>query len=203
MALSVVVFSPSGSQASFFGLPRALKYQLSHIGFDTPVLPPIGHARFCLKYPDECKVHAIDFRRRNVALTAQRWNDLNEINRRVNRDMVAQVTPGNGVTEEWVIAPPPAIARITPSPSATNCSGEVGPLGRAVAVGGRGPSGEHHLILVARTRDGDVVLDNLNANIRSVASIVGSHRNPAESHVLGAGALAGDCAYGDDRRQTR
>jgi hypothetical protein len=36
MALSVVVFSPCGSQASFFGLPRALKYQLSHIGFDSP-----------------------------------------------------------------------------------------------------------------------------------------------------------------------
>ncbi|WWE91844.1 transglutaminase-like cysteine peptidase [Bradyrhizobium symbiodeficiens] len=27
-------------------------------------------------------------------------------------------------------------------------------------------SGEHHLILVVRTRSGDVVVDNLNANVR-------------------------------------
>jgi predicted transglutaminase-like cysteine proteinase len=31
------------------------------------------------------------------------------------------------------------------------------------------PSGEHHLILVVRMKDGDLVLDNLNANIRTVA----------------------------------
>ena len=33
------------------------------------------------------------------------------------------------------------------------------------------PSGEHHLILVARTKDTDWVLDNLNANISSVAAM--------------------------------
>jgi hypothetical protein len=32
-------------------------------------LPPIGHSRFCLHYPEDCKVRAIDFRRRNIALT--------------------------------------------------------------------------------------------------------------------------------------
>jgi predicted transglutaminase-like cysteine proteinase len=31
------------------------------------------------------------------------------------------------------------------------------------------PDGEHHLVLVVRTKEGDLVLDNLDANIRSVA----------------------------------
>ena len=33
------------------------------------------------------------------------------------------------------------------------------------------PDGEHHLVLVVRTRQGDVVLDNLSANVRSVSQI--------------------------------
>jgi predicted transglutaminase-like cysteine proteinase len=31
------------------------------------------------------------------------------------------------------------------------------------------PDGQHHLILVVRTKDADLVLDNLNANIRTLA----------------------------------
>ena len=33
------------------------------------------------------------------------------------------------------------------------------------------PSGEHHLVLVVRMDQVDLVLDNLNANIRSIAAI--------------------------------
>jgi predicted transglutaminase-like cysteine proteinase len=154
-----------------FSLPRPLKYQHSHIGFDTPVLPPIGHTRFCLKYPDDCTVHTIDFRRRNVALTAERWNELNEINRRVNRDIIAQVTPGNGVTEEWVVAPPAGDCKDYAITKRHELLGQGWPSRALLLSEVVVPSGEHHLILVVRTRDGDVVLDNLNANIRSVASI--------------------------------
>ena len=158
----------SVSEASFFGLPRALKYQLARIGFDNPALPPIGHSRFCLRYPDDCKIHGIDFRRRNIALTPKRWDELNGINHQVNRDIVAEITPGNGLTEEWLISPPAGdckdyaitkrhelLARGWPSRAL---------LLSEVVV----PSGEHHLILVVRTKDTDLVLDNLNANVRPV-----------------------------------
>ena len=159
----------SVSEASFFGLPRALKYQLARIGFDNPVLPPIGHSRFCLRYPEDCKVHGIDFRRHNITLTPERWSELNNVNQQVNRDIVAEVTPGNGLTEEWLIAPHAGdckdyaitkrhelLARGWPSRAL---------LLSEVVV----PSGEHHLILVVRTKDADLVLDNLNANVRPVA----------------------------------
>jgi predicted transglutaminase-like cysteine proteinase len=166
-----VVFWSSVSEAAFFGLPRALKYQLAQIGFDSPVLPPIGHSRFCLRYPDDCKVQGNDFRRRNIALTPERWEELNLVNRQVNRDIVPEVTAGTGATEEWVISPPAGdckdyaitkrhelLARGWPSRAL---------LLSEVVV----PSGEHHLILVVRTKDTDLVLDNLNANVRPLATM--------------------------------
>ena len=133
------------------------------------VLPPIGHSRFCLRYPDDCKVHGIDFRRRNIALTPERWDELNSVNHQVNRDIVAEVTPGNGLTEEWLI-----------SPAAGDCKDyaitkrhellERGWPSRVLLLSEVVvPSGEHHLILVVRTKDADLVLDNLNANVRPVA----------------------------------
>jgi predicted transglutaminase-like cysteine proteinase len=161
----------SVSEAAFFGLPRALKYQLARIGFDNPVLPPIGHSRFCLRYPDDCKVHGIDFRRRNVALTVERWDELNSVNHQVNRDIVADVTPGNRVTEDWLISPPAGDCKdyaITKRHEllAHGWPSRVLLLSEVVV-----PSGEHHLILVVRTKDADLVLDNLNANVRPVATM--------------------------------
>ena len=132
-------------------------------------LPPIGHSRFCLRYPDDCKVYGIDFRRRNITLTLQRWNELNTVNRNVNQHIVATVTAGNGTTEEWLISPPAGdckdyaitkrhelLARGWPSRSL---------LLSEVVV----PSGEHHLFLVVRVKDADLVLDNLNDDIRLIS----------------------------------
>jgi len=170
-ALLTAALGSSVSEAAFFGLPRALKYQLAQIEFDNPMLPPIGHTRFCLQYPDDCKVHGIDFRRRNIALTAERWDEVDSVNRQVNRDIIAEVTPGNGTFEEWRIAPAAGdckdyaitkrhelLARGWPSRAL---------LLSEVVV----PSGEHHLILIVRTKDGDLALDNLNANVRPVAAM--------------------------------
>jgi len=139
-------------------------------------LPPIGHSRFCLHYPDDCKVQAIDFRRRNIALTPQRWNELNRVNRDVNRAIVAKVTAESGATEAWVISPPTGdcknyaitkrhvlLARGWPSRSLL--------LSEVVL-----PSAEHHLLLVVRLRDADLVLDNLSDNIRLAAMTYDQYR---------------------------
>jgi predicted transglutaminase-like cysteine proteinase len=161
----------SGSEAAFFSFPRALKLQLARIGFDKPVLPPIGHTRFCLHYPDECRVHGIDFRRRNIALTPERWNELNAVNRRVNQDIIPAVTPGNGVTEEWVIAPAAGDCKDYAITKRHELLTRGWPSRALLLSEVVVPSGEHHLILVVRTKDGDLVLDNLAANIQSVVAI--------------------------------
>ena len=155
--------TPAGL-ASAAPLVHLIDFQVS------AALPPIGHSRFCLRYPKDCKVHGIDFRRRNIALTPQRWNELNRINRDVNRGILATITPGNGATEEWVISPPTGdcknyaitkrhelLARGWPSRSLL--------LSEVVL-----PSGEHHLLLVVRLRDADLVLDNLSDDTRLIAT---------------------------------
>jgi predicted transglutaminase-like cysteine proteinase len=176
MLLAIAVGWSSVSEAAFFGLPSGLRHRFSQIVLDTPTLPPFGHTRFCLRYPDECNVHGIDFRRRNIALTAARWDELNFINRKVNHDIVARGTSGNGTFDDWTISPATGdckhyaitkrhelLARDWPSRAL---------LLSEVIV----PSGEHHLVLVVRTKDGDLVLDNLNPNLRPVSATYRQYR---------------------------
>ena len=76
-AIAMAVVWSSVSEASFFGPSARAQAPLFANCFELPALPPFGHTRFCLRYPDECSVHGIDFRRRNIALTAARWDELN------------------------------------------------------------------------------------------------------------------------------
>ena len=132
-----------------------------------PSLAPMGYVRFCLRYTDDCKIHGNDFRRRTITLTGERWAELIRVNLQVNRDIIAQ--PDLGIaTKDWSVHPKVGacydyavtkrhdlLARGWPSSALL--------LSEVVTA-----SGEHHLVLVVRTTQGNVVLDNLNQNIRTV-----------------------------------
>jgi predicted transglutaminase-like cysteine proteinase len=154
----------SVAEAAFFGLPRALRLRLAHIRFDTPVLPPIGHTRFCLRYPEECEKHGADFRHRNMALTLERWNELNTVNRKVNRAIMP------ALTEEWLISPPAGDCKDYAVTKRHELLARGWPSRALLLAEVVVPSGEHHLVLVVRTKNVDLVLDNLNANVRPVAT---------------------------------
>jgi predicted transglutaminase-like cysteine proteinase len=172
LAAVTMIATVSGStvsEAAFFSLPRMLKIQIEQISFNEPMLAPMAHIRFCMRYEEDCQIQGVDFRRRNIALTVERWNELNTVNREVNRDIVPEANLGGVATEEWLISPP-----------AGDCNDyavtkrhellERGWPSRALLLSEVVvPSGEHHLVLVVRTKDVDLVLDNLNANIRTVA----------------------------------
>jgi predicted transglutaminase-like cysteine proteinase len=176
-ALTVATCWASVSQAAFFSFPRVLRLQLDRISFQEPTLPPMGHTLFCMRYPDECAVHGVDFRKRNIAMTTERLNELNTVNRQVNRDIIPQNYTGNLALEPWIV-----------SPAAGDCN-DFAVTKRHELLAQGWPShalllsevvvadGEHHLILVVRMRDkdtaadADLVLDNLNANLRPVGLI--------------------------------
>src|ERR1700733_4077291 len=99
LALLAAVSWSSTSQAAFFSFPRGLKYQVDRISFVEPALAPMAHTMFCLPYEGDCQVHGIEFRKRNIALTAERVNELNRINREINRDIVPQANLGGLATE--------------------------------------------------------------------------------------------------------
>lgn len=168
LAVIAVMSAASASYAALFSYPRTLRMEAERITFDHPVLAPMGHIKFCLQYSADCQATSLDFRRRNIALSEERWNELNLVNRVVNRDIVADPTIGPA-TENWKVAP-----------ASGNCHDyAVTKRHELLALGWPSqvlllaevivPSGEHHLVLVVRTKDADLVLDNLNANIRTAA----------------------------------
>jgi len=135
-----------------------------------PALPPIGHSQFCLSYPNDCAVRRNDFRRRNIVLTSERWNELNRINRQINEAIIPKPT------DLWLIAPPTGDCKayaLTKRhellrqgwPSRSLLLSEVALL-----------SGEHHLILVVRVKGADLILDNLNDEIRLATMTAGEYQ---------------------------
>jgi len=155
-----------GAQAAFFGYSRPLGAQVERLRLESPALPPLAHAIFCLKYPDDCRVHRMAFRRSHVVLTPKLWAELSKINAEVNRSIVPEHNYEGIAGDKWLI-----------SPRAGDCNDYAvtkrhellahGWPSRALLLAEVVTSwGEHHLILVVRTSDGDFLADNLNANLR-------------------------------------
>lgn len=154
------------SQAAMLSYPRALKPQMERIRLDRPVLSPMAYMMFCAVYPRECQVQRIAFRGRKIDLTPERLAELTEVNQAVNRDIVPEANLLGLAGEKWVINPASGdcndyavskrhelLVRGWPSRSLL--------LAEVVVA-----SGEHHLVVVVRTAQGDFVLDNLNPNIK-------------------------------------
>jgi predicted transglutaminase-like cysteine proteinase len=163
--------TPPPAPAAFHSLPRGLKANVERISFETPALAPMAFVRFCMRYPQDCKVRRMGFRPKPVALNESRRAELVKVNRDVNRAIRPQENINGVMAEEWLVSPREGdcndyavtkrhelLARGWPSRSL---------LLTEVVVS----SGEHHLVLVVRTREDDVVLDNLNWNVRPVSQI--------------------------------
>jgi predicted transglutaminase-like cysteine proteinase len=146
---------------------RQLMSPIVRIQFNTSVLAPMAHTFFCLKYRNECKVHKIVFRGGAATLTAKRWAELVRVNAAVNRAIISQPNTEGLAGEKWLISPKFGECH----DYAVTKRHELLALGwpaRELLLSEVVTSwGEHHLVLVVRTSDGDFVLDNLNRNIRS------------------------------------
>jgi predicted transglutaminase-like cysteine proteinase len=160
------ICATQSANAAGLGYSRGLNWGLERIQFAAPQLPPFAHARFCVQYPEDCKVKRMAFRGKKLQLTEKRLADLMSINAEVNRSIKPERNLGGVATERWLISPKSSdcndyavtkrhelLARGWPSRSVL--------LAEVVA-----PSGEHHLVVVIRAQEGDLVIDNLNANIR-------------------------------------
>ena len=163
--------SERSRRLALYNLRRKLETSGQRIRFNRPSLAPMAFVRFCMKYPRDCEIRHMAFRPRPVVLSPTQKAELAKVNHAVNRAIMPQAN-GNGVMqEEWLISPREGdcndyavtkrhelLVRGWPSRSL---------LLTEVVI----PSGEHHLVLVVRTRDGDWVLDNLNPNIRLVSQV--------------------------------
>ena len=139
-------------------------------------LPPFGHSRFCLRYPGDCNVHGIDFRRRNIALTPRRWAELTRVNRDVNRAILSKPTPGNGATEQWAISPPTGDCKDYAITKRHELLARGWPSRSLLLSEVMLPSGEHHLLLVVRLKGANLVLDNLSDDMRLLTTSFDQYR---------------------------
>jgi predicted transglutaminase-like cysteine proteinase len=101
IAALFIVSAPQGAKAGMVGMPRAaLAPMIQHIVFDTPTLAPMAYTMFCLRYADQCKPQRMMFRGGPVRMTAERWNDLKEVNDLVSAAIVPERNFGGLAAEK-------------------------------------------------------------------------------------------------------
>jgi predicted transglutaminase-like cysteine proteinase len=142
-----------------------LRRDIQPIRFDSPTLPPLAFTQFCLTYADECKPSRLVFRGGRLKLTEARRAELDRVNRTVNSSIRPERNSEGPAGEKWLLGPilgdcndyavtkrHRLIARGWPARAVL--------LSEVVTI-----SGEHHLVAVVRTTEGDFVLDNLTDRI--------------------------------------
>lgn len=167
IAAAAILVVPQDMKAGIVGMSRAsLAPVVQHIAFHRPTLAPMAYTQFCLRYADQCKTEKLIFRGGPVRLTERRVTELNEVNHFVNTSIIPERNFAGVAAEKWLIAP-----------SNGDCNDyAVTKRSALLALGWPARalllsevvtrSGEHHLVLVVRTRDGDLVLDNMSRSIR-------------------------------------
>lgn len=164
-AFAAMMSSFEPAQAGLLGMPMGLQSAIQRIKVEAPVLAPMAYTRFCMTYQDECRPRPM-FRGGPVTLTGQRWSDLKEVNQTVNQEIIPERNELGLLNEQWLVNP----ARGDCNDYAVSKRHELIARGwpaRALLLSEVVvSSGEHHLVLVVRTKSGDLVLDNLSQVIK-------------------------------------
>jgi len=150
------------------GLPVANAVErpgIEHIRFDTPTLAPMAYTQFCLRYPLECRTGKM-FRGGPVRLSVGRRLELSRVNDVVNAHIVPEANLQGLAGEVWLIGPDRGDCNDYAVTKRHELMVRGWParallLSEVVTV-----AGDHHLVLVVRTFDGDLVLDNLTDKIK-------------------------------------
>jgi predicted transglutaminase-like cysteine proteinase len=159
VAMSVAMFSPIQAK-----LPDEdwVKIKVSFLETSGPSAAPFAHVRFCILEPAECRI-----RQGSVPedLT-EMWNQLDAVNTRVNAAIEARAD-GRASGDTWRLSPTTGDCEdyaITKRHALIEMGWPSAKLRLAVAVTARGVG---HMVLVARTPLGDLVLDNRSPSVRS------------------------------------
>jgi predicted transglutaminase-like cysteine proteinase len=163
VAATAVIFEPA--YAGLLGMPMALQSAIHRIRFETPTLPPMAYTMFCLHYEDECRAKPL-FRGGPVRLTEERWAEITGVNQIVNHRIIPEQNEGGLAGEKWLINPDRGDCNDYAVSKRHELLERGWPARTLLLSEVVTNSGEHHLVLVVRTTSGDLVLDNLTAQIR-------------------------------------
>lgn len=164
-ALGAACLAPQ-AHAGFVGLPNMLRSQLQKIALTGPTLAPFAHTRFCLQYPSDCTTRRNRFRPGPIGLTEERWRELRTVNRNVNDSIRFEPNLAGVAEERWVIAPKTGDCNDYAVTKRHELIARGWPAHTLLLAEVITTWGEHHLVLVVRTKTGDVVADSLFEDIK-------------------------------------
>jgi predicted transglutaminase-like cysteine proteinase len=161
VSLAITVVMSTGYSTAY----GSVRTTVEHIRFDAPTLAPMAYTQFCLRYPGECRARKI-FRGGPVQLSVSRRIELARVNDVVNARIVPEANQQGLAGEIWLINPDRGDCNDYAVTKRHELMVRGWParallLSEVVTV-----SGEHHLVLVVRTLDGDLVLDSLTDRIK-------------------------------------
>lgn len=190
IASVVIMGGANSATAGFIGMARQFGAEVKRISISHYTLAPMAFTQFCLRYRDQCKPKPILFRGGPVNLTAERWEELQLVNRRVNAAIVPEPNLEGLAGEKWLIAPERGDCNDYAVTKRAELLKRGWPAHALLLSEVVVPSGEHHLIVVVRTSKGDLLLDNLASTIRPWAKVpyrwvrIQSPNNPLDWAVL-------------------
>ena len=163
-ALSAYGISPGANARSMTDQTSAT-HEPSRMPVQGMTEAPIGHIRFCYRYPEECG--DVAYGDSEVFLTTSKWAELNATNRQIN-EMIKPVSDDlqYGTIEHWTY----------PTSGQGDCEDyvllkkrkliEMGwPAAALLVTVVRDENDEGHAVLTARTHRGDLILDNKHSKI--------------------------------------
>jgi len=126
---------------------------------------PVGHSEFCKRYPSECRVKSRTESR--VHLTSARWNALVAVNNAVNWT-ITPVTDAElfGREEVWVYPETKGDCEDFVLLKRRELIKKGWPVGSLLITVVRQRNGDGHAVLTILTDRGDLVLDNLEPQVK-------------------------------------
>jgi predicted transglutaminase-like cysteine proteinase len=158
--------------AALQNLPKSLRYlpeqqnSVDRIQLGQPALPPFAHSLFCLRLPKECEIKRLAMRHGRIQLNDERRAQLASVNMAVNRAIGPQRKSANVIEANWVVSPAHGDCNDYAVTKRHQLQARGWPTDSLLLAEVVTNWGEHHLVLVVNTREGDFVLDNLAPTVR-------------------------------------
>jgi len=158
LAMAVTLFAPASATAN----TNARTSVRTEVQTPRTVLTPLAMQYFCAKHRNECASSS----RTQVTMSADLLTSLKQVTIQVNRAIRPKrdkadtwdLNPRAGDCEDYVLSKRSALIRNGVAPGALR-----------IAYTHTG-WGEPHAVLVVKTNEGDLVLDNLNNAVKSLRS---------------------------------
>jgi predicted transglutaminase-like cysteine proteinase len=161
------LFAPTASLAARYN---------TRIEFGIGTLEPLGHTQFCSRYPRECA--SFDSSRIHEGSKPRETMDqLETVNRAINQHITPTHKYVRGPIENWRLNPNVGDCTDFAVTKRHDLLAQGWPSEALLLAEVRLRStGEHHLVLVARTEKADLVLDNLQQRIRNFSETLADYQ---------------------------